>query len=97
MSLGKAVSRRIFDFCREHNQSIDIVLRKANASPTAVAAVIDGRDNDIKMDIMQLRCFNDRGEESPVETGSAKGNGVQNTGWEIKCTHLSQAAKSNLI
>lgn len=56
MSLGKAVSRRIFDFCREHNQSIDIVLRKANASPTAVAAVIDGRDNDIKMDIMQSIC-----------------------------------------
>ena len=44
MSLGKAVSRRIFDFCREHNQPIDIVLRKANASPTAVAAVIDGTD-----------------------------------------------------
>ena len=56
MSLGKAVSRRIFDFCREHIQSIDIVLLKAKASPTAVAAVIDGRDNDIKMDIMQSIC-----------------------------------------
>jgi hypothetical protein len=56
MSLGKAVSRRILDFCREHNKSIDIVLQKSNASPTEVAAVLDGRDNDIKMDIMQSIC-----------------------------------------
>ena len=42
-------------------------------------------------------CFNNRREESSVETGSAKSNSVQNTGWKIKCTHLSQTAKSNLI
>lgn len=56
VKLTEAIRYRILDLCGERNLTPDMVVKKADASPTAVAMVISGSDDLVMLDVMQSIC-----------------------------------------
>lgn len=56
MELTEAISCRIKDLCAEWNMTVDMLIQKMNAFPTAVALVISGSDELVMLDVMKSIC-----------------------------------------
>lgn len=56
MTLSEAISKRIRELCQEQGIAVDVLIKRTNASPTAVAMVIKGSDELVMLDVMKSIC-----------------------------------------
>ena len=56
MKLTEAISLRIRELCIARNLTAELLIQRADASPTAVAMIISGSDSPVMLDDMQSIC-----------------------------------------